>query len=159
MEKLVAQAIRLTDLADYQKGSVVSRTIIDKKMGTVTFFAFDEGQGLSEHTVPFDALVYLLEGKAEIVISGKLIYLKEGDMIIMPANQPHALRAVKNFKMILTMIRSCYNLMLIFMPNRSVSGSAFTLRPNSPSGNFIYSQNVIEHFKPPLEDKFIYRHL
>ena len=106
MEKLVAQAIRLTDLADYQKGSVVSRTIIDKKMGTVTFFAFDEGQGLSEHTVPFDALVYLLEGEAEIVISGKPVRLKEGEMIIMPANQPHSLRAVKNFKMILTMIRS-----------------------------------------------------
>jgi quercetin dioxygenase-like cupin family protein len=106
MEKLVAQAIRLIDLADYQEGSVVSRTIIDKKMGTVTFFAFDEGQGLSEHTTPFDALVYLLEGEAEIVISGKPIRLKEGEMIIMPANQPHALRALKNFKMILTMIRS-----------------------------------------------------
>lgn len=106
MEKLAAQAIRLTDLADYQEGSVVSRTIIDKKMGTVTFFAFDDGQGLSEHTTPFDALVYLLEGEAEIVISGKPIRLKEGEMIIMPANQPHALRALKNFKMILTMIRS-----------------------------------------------------
>jgi len=106
MEKLVAQAIRLTDLADYQDGSVVSRTIIDKKMGTVTFFAFNDGQGLSEHTVPFDALVYLLEGEAEIVISGKSIRLNKGEMIIMPANQPHALRAVKNFKMILTMIRS-----------------------------------------------------
>jgi quercetin dioxygenase-like cupin family protein len=106
MEKIGAQAIRLTDLADYQEGSVVSRTIIDKKTGTVTFFAFDEGQGLSEHTAPFDALVYLLEGEAEIVISGKPVRLKEGEMIIMPANQPHALRALKNFKMILTMIRS-----------------------------------------------------
>jgi len=106
MEKFIGQAIRLIDLADYQEGSVVSRMIIDKKIGTVTFFAFDEGQGLSEHTVPFDALVYLLDGEAEIVISGKPIRLKEGEMIIMPANQPHALRAVKNFKMILTMIRS-----------------------------------------------------
>ncbi|MBI4620467.1 MAG: cupin domain-containing protein [Desulfobacterales bacterium] len=106
MEKLVAQAIRLIDLADYQEGSVVSRTIIDKKTGTVTFFAFDEGQGLSEHTAPFDALVYLLDGEAEIVISGKPLSLKEGEMVIMPANQSHALRAVRKFKMILTMIRS-----------------------------------------------------
>ncbi len=106
LEKIVGQAIKIIDLADYQKGSVVSRTIIDKKMGTVTFFAFAEGQGLSEHTAPFDALVYLLEGEAEIAISGKTIHLKQGEMVIMPANQPHALRAVKNFKMILTMIRS-----------------------------------------------------
>ena len=105
-EKLVAQAIRLVDLGDYQKGSVVSRTIIDKKTATVTFFAFDEGQGLSEHTAPFDALVCLLEGEAEIVISGKSLQLREGEMVIMPANQPHALTAVKKFKMLLTMIRS-----------------------------------------------------
>ena len=105
-DKMVGQAIKLVDLADYQAGSVVSRTIIDKKTGTVTFFAFDEGQGLSEHTAPFDALVYLLDGEAEIVISGKPICLKEGEMVIMPANQPHALRAVKNFKMLLTMICS-----------------------------------------------------
>ncbi|MGA8850034.1 MAG: cupin domain-containing protein [Dehalococcoidia bacterium] len=105
-EKLVGQAIGLIDLADYQEGSVVSRTIIDKKAGTVTFFAFDEGQGLSEHTAPFDALVYVLEGEAEIVISGKPIHLIGGEMVIMPANQPHALRAIKSFKMILTMIRS-----------------------------------------------------
>ena len=106
LENLVGQAIKLIDLADYQEGSVVSRTIIDKKAGTVTFFAFDAGQGLSEHTAPFDALVYLLDGEAEIVISGKPIRLKEGEMVIMPANQPHALRAVKKFKMILMMIRS-----------------------------------------------------
>lgn len=105
-EITAAQAIRLVDLADYQKSSVVSRTVIDKKTGTVTFFAFDEGQGLSEHTAPFDALVYLLEGEAEIVISGKALHCKEGDMVVMPANEPHALRAVKKFKMILTMIRS-----------------------------------------------------
>ena len=106
LEKLAGQAIRLIDLADYQEGSIVSRTIIDRKMGTVTFFAFDEGQGLSEHTTPFDALVYLLDGEAEIIISGKPIRLKDGEMVIMPANQPHALRATKSFKMILTMIRS-----------------------------------------------------
>jgi quercetin dioxygenase-like cupin family protein len=106
VEKLVAQAVRLVGLVDYQDGSVVSRTIIDKKSGTVTLFAFDEGQGLSEHTAPFDALVYLLDGEAEVVISGKTLRLKEGEMVIMPANQPHALKAVKKFKMILTMIRS-----------------------------------------------------
>ena len=106
MEKLIAQAIRLTDLVDYQEGSVVSRTIIDQKTGTVTIFAFDEGQGLSEHIAPFDALVYLLDGEAEIAISGKPLRLKEGEMVIMPANKPHALRALKKFKMILTMIRS-----------------------------------------------------
>jgi quercetin dioxygenase-like cupin family protein len=106
VEKPVAQAVRLIDLIDYQEGSVVSRTIIDKKTGTVTLFAFDERQGLSEHTAPFDALVYLLDGEAEIVISGKALFLKEGEMVIMPANQPHALKAAKRFKMILTMIKS-----------------------------------------------------
>lgn len=106
LEKLAGQAIRLVDLADYQEGSVISRTIIDKKTGTVTFFAFAEGQGLSEHTAPFDALVYLLEGEAEIVISGTPVHLKGGEMVIMPANHPHALKAIKNLKMILTMIRS-----------------------------------------------------
>lgn len=105
-EKLVAQAVRLVDLADYQADSVVSRTIIDRKTGTVTFFAFDEGQGLSEHTAPFDALVYVLDGEAEVVISGKPIRVKEGEMVIMPANQPHALTAARKFKMVLTMIRS-----------------------------------------------------
>lgn len=102
----IGQAIRLVDLADYQEGSVVSRTIIESKAGTVTFFAFDEGQGLSEHTAPFDALVYLLEGEAEITISGKLVDVKGGEMVMMPANEPHALRAPKRFKMILTMMRS-----------------------------------------------------
>jgi len=97
---------RLVDLVAYQRGSVVSRTIIDKKTGTVTLFSFDEGQGLSEHTAPFDALVTLLDGEAEISISGKPLHLREGEMVIMPANQPHALKAVKRFKMLLTMIRS-----------------------------------------------------
>ncbi len=106
MDKGEIQKIKLVDLADYQEGSVVSRTIIDKKTGTVTLFAFDEGQGLSEHTAPFDALVYLLDGEAEIVISGKPLHLKGGEMVIMPANDPHALKAITRFKMILTMIRS-----------------------------------------------------
>ena len=103
---LVAQAMRTVNLADYQKDSIVSRTLIDKNTGTVTFFAFDKGQGLSVHTAPFDALVYLLDGEAEISISGKPFSLKQGEMIIMPANEPHALKAVKQFKMILTMIKS-----------------------------------------------------
>ena len=101
-----AQAAKMVDLADYQAGSVVSRTIIDKKNGTVTFFAFDEGQGLSEHKAPYDALVHLLEGEAEIVISGRPVHVREGEMLILPPNRPHALRAVKKFKMLLTMIRS-----------------------------------------------------
>jgi len=99
------QPSQLIELADYQEGSVVSRTIINKKTGTVTFFAFDEGQGLSEHTAPFDALVYILDGEAEITISGKPVKVSEGEMLIMPANQPHALKAVKRFKMVLTMVR------------------------------------------------------
>jgi len=101
----MSQVVKLIDLVNYQEGSVVSREIISKPTGTVTLFAFDTGQGLSEHTAPFDALVYLLDGEAEIVISGKALSLKEGEMVIMPANQPHALKAVKKFKMILTMIR------------------------------------------------------
>jgi len=105
-EKLVGKAVRLADLVDYQDGAVVSREIINKKTGTVTLFAFDEGQGLSEHTAPFDALAYILDGEADITISGKALRLKEGEMVIMPANQPHALKAVGKFKMILTMIRS-----------------------------------------------------
>jgi len=105
-DSLMAQKARGSDLVDYQTGSVVSRTILEKQTGTVTLFAFDKGQGLSEHTAPFDALVYLLEGEAEITISGKSLRLREGEMIIMPANQPHALRATQKFKMLLTMIRS-----------------------------------------------------
>lgn len=106
VEKFVAQAVRLIDLVEYQEGAVVSRTIIDKRAGTVTLFAFDQGQGLSEHKAPFDALVYLLDGEAEVTISGKVLRLREGEMVVMPANQPHALKAIKRFKMILTMIRS-----------------------------------------------------
>lgn len=105
IDKLEAKAIRLVDFIDYQDGSVVSREIINRKTGTVTIFAFDEGQGLSEHTAPFDALVYLIEGEADIFISGNSHRLKTGEMIIMPANKPHALKAVKRFKMVLVMIR------------------------------------------------------
>ena len=101
-----AQSIVLADLVDYQEGSIVSRTLIDKKAGTVTVFAFDEGQGLSEHTAPYDAIVYIIDGEAEIIISGKIITAKEGEMVIMPAHQPHALKAVKKFEMLLIMIRS-----------------------------------------------------
>ena len=100
-----SQALNLTALIDYQMGSVVSRTLIDKKTGTVTLFAFDEGQGLSEHTAPFDAFVHIIDGEAEITISGKSITVKGGELVIMPANEPHALRALKKFKMILIMIR------------------------------------------------------
>src|SRR4030066_2338998 len=101
-EKIEAQAKRLADLIEYQEVSVVSRTIIDKKAGTVTLFAFDEGQGLSEHTAPFDALVQVLEGDVDVVISGKPIRVKQGEITIMPANKPHALTAVTRFKMALT---------------------------------------------------------
>ncbi len=101
-----AHVQKLINLADYQEGSIVSRTIIDQKTGTVTYFAFDQGQGLSEHTAPFDALVHLLDGEAEITISGKTHRLSAGEMFIMPANEPHALKALKRFKMVLTMIRS-----------------------------------------------------
>ena len=106
LDNLLGQAVKLIDLVSYHEGSIVSRTIIDKTTGTLTLFAFGEGQGLSEHTAPFDALVYLLDGEAEVTISGKALYLKEGDMVIMPANEPHALRAIKRFKMMLVMIKS-----------------------------------------------------
>jgi quercetin dioxygenase-like cupin family protein len=104
--KLKAQARNLIGLVDYQEGSVVSRTIINKGAGTVTLFAFGEGQGLSEHTAPYDALVHILDGEAEVVKSSKPIRLRKGDVTIIPANERHALKAVTRFKMILTMIRS-----------------------------------------------------
>jgi quercetin dioxygenase-like cupin family protein len=101
-----SQVLHLRDLVSYQGGSIVSREIVGKKTGTVTVFAFDEGQGLSEHTAPFNALVYILDGEAEILISGKTYNPKEGEMIIIPANEPHALKAIKRFKILLIMIRS-----------------------------------------------------
>jgi quercetin dioxygenase-like cupin family protein len=96
----------LVDMVNYQKDAVVSKTIIDKNTGTVTLFAFDMGQGLSEHTAPFDALVQILDGEVEIRISGKSHHLKQGEIIVMPANEPHSLKAVSKFKMLLTMIKS-----------------------------------------------------
>ena len=100
------RATNLVNLIDYQEGSVVSRTLVDKKVGTLTLFAFDEGQGLSEHTAPFDAFVYILDGEAEIVISGKTHNVGTGEMIIMPANEPHSLKALEKFKMMLVMVRA-----------------------------------------------------
>lgn len=100
------EVIKLADIVSYQEGAIVSREIVSKNAGTVTVFAFDTGQGLSEHTAPFDALVYLLDGEAQVSISGKPMQLKSGDMIIMPANKPHALKATTHFKMVLTMIRA-----------------------------------------------------
>ena len=96
----------LNDLVAYQDGSVVSRTLIKKETGTVTLFAFTKGQGLSEHTAPFDAIAYIIEGKAEITISGKPQIVESSQMIILPVNKPHALKAIENFKMLLVMIRS-----------------------------------------------------
>ena len=103
---LVAQVAKAPELVSYQDGAVVSREIVKKPTGSVTLFAFDEGQGLSEHTAPFDALVQVVEGAVEIMISGRPHQLQGGEMILMPAGQPHALKALKRFKMILTMIRS-----------------------------------------------------
>jgi quercetin dioxygenase-like cupin family protein len=97
---------KLADLVAYQDSAVVSREVMNKKAGTVTVFAFDEGQGLSEHTAPFDAMVYILDGEAEITISGNPLHLKQGEMVIMPANQPHAIKAIKKFKMMLTMLKA-----------------------------------------------------
>ena len=102
----VSEVVRLNELIEYQEGSVVSRTLLNKDTGTLTLFAFDAGQGLSEHTAPFDALVYILDGEAEIIISGNPLTLKTGEMVLMPANKPHALKAIKKFKMLLTMIKS-----------------------------------------------------
>ena len=99
-------ALALGDMVDYQDGSVVSRTIIDKPTGTVTLFSFDEGQGLSEHTAPFDAMVNVLDGAAEVSIAGEPHTVGAGEMIIMPADIPHALRANQRFKMLLVLVRS-----------------------------------------------------
>ncbi|MDD5348470.1 MAG: cupin domain-containing protein [Candidatus Omnitrophica bacterium] len=96
----------LVDLVAYQEASVVSKTLIEKKAGTVTLFAFAKGQGLSEHTAPFDAMVCVLDGAAEIAIDGNPVTVRQGEMLVMPANKSHALKAIERFKMMLTMIRS-----------------------------------------------------
>jgi len=101
-----ARAVKLAALVDYQSGSIVSREILKGATGKVTLFAFDAGEGLSEHTSPFNALVEIVEGEAEITISGQPHRVTAGELILMPAQQPHALVAVKRFKMVLTMIRS-----------------------------------------------------
>ena len=102
---LIGKTVDIAALVGYQSGSVVSRTIIERDTGTVTIFAFDQGQGLIEHTAPFDALVQVIDGEAVVTIDGQSINLKSGQAIIMPANRPHALRAVDRFKMMLVMIR------------------------------------------------------
>jgi len=102
----VEKTERLREMVGYQQDSIVSRVIVDKKTGTITLFAFDVKQSLSEHTAPFDAMVYLVEGEAEITIDKGKFVLREGDMIVMPANIPHAVKATKRFKMLLVMIKS-----------------------------------------------------
>jgi quercetin dioxygenase-like cupin family protein len=101
-----AQKQNLVSLVSYQSGSVVSRTIINRRTGTMTLFAFDEGEGLSEHTAPYDALLHVLEGEAQVSVSGEKSEVKEGEAIVLPAGKPHAVRAAKRFKMLLTMIRA-----------------------------------------------------
>jgi quercetin dioxygenase-like cupin family protein len=103
---LTSKAIGLAGLVDYQDGAVVSKTIIKKKTGTVTIFAFAKGEGLSTHSAPFDALVQILEGEARITIAGHGTKVRDGQMIILPANKPHALKALKPFKMMLVMVKS-----------------------------------------------------
>ena len=100
------RAVVLAEMMDYQEDAVVSKTVLAKEAGTLTLFAFDDGQGLSEHTAPFDALIYILDGEAEVTISGRPIPMKSGEMVIMPANKSHALQAVGRFKMLLVMIWS-----------------------------------------------------
>jgi len=101
-----AQKQNLALLVRYQPGSVVSRTIINRKAGTMTLFAFDEGEGLSEHTAPYDALLHVLEGAAQVMVAGEVTEIGEGEAIVLPAGKPHAVKALKRFKVLLTMIRA-----------------------------------------------------
>lgn len=103
---LIGTAFNMNAQISYQSGSVVSKTLIDKKIGTLTLFAFDTGQGLSEHTAPFDAIVQIVDGTAAITIDGTVHQVQAGEMIIMPANRPHSLKAEVPFKMLLVMIRA-----------------------------------------------------
>jgi quercetin dioxygenase-like cupin family protein len=103
---LIGNALTMNELVAYQDGSVVSKTLIDKKIGTLTLFSFDAGQGLSEHTAPFDAFIQVVDGEAEVSIDGQPQTVCAGQMIIMPANHPHSLKAIKPFKMLLVMIRA-----------------------------------------------------
>ena len=102
----LTEAQVLEKMLDYQEGSIVSRTLINKDVGTVTLFSFDQGEGLSEHTAPFDAIVYVFDGEAEIMISQNKHILTKGQMILMPGNEPHALKALKRFKMMLIMVKA-----------------------------------------------------
>lgn len=104
-ENLKGQTINLATSVEYADGSVVSKTLLDKKTGTLTLFAFDAGQGLSEHTAPFDATVHILDGEAELMIGGQPVIAKTGQLVIMPAGIPHSVRAQQRFKMLLIMIR------------------------------------------------------
>ena len=104
-ESLFSKAIPMAGLVDVAPGAVVSRTVVSKTAGTVTLFAFDKGQGLSTHSAPYDAMVWILDGAARITIDGKIVRAKAGDMVIMPANRPHALHATQPFKMALVMIK------------------------------------------------------
>ncbi len=106
MVNIIEEAKSLVSLVDYQDSSIVSKEIIKKEKGTVTLFAFDKGQGLSEHTAPFDAMVYIFDGKAEIKIAGKEHFLNAGETIVMPADKPHSLKAIERFKMVLVMIKA-----------------------------------------------------
>ncbi|HXX72092.1 MAG TPA: cupin domain-containing protein [Candidatus Acidoferrales bacterium] len=101
-----ARKQNLASLVSYQSGSVVSRTIISRRAGTMTLFAFDEGETLSEHTAPYDALLHVLEGEARVLVSGDENQVREGEAIVLPAGKPHAVKATKKFKMLLTMIRA-----------------------------------------------------
>ena len=103
---MIGQAFSLNEQVNYQSGSVVSRTLLDKKIGTLTLFAFDAGQGLSEHTAPFDPVVQVIDGTAAVTIDGTVHQVQAGEMIIMPANLPHSLQAEERFKMLLVMIRA-----------------------------------------------------
>ncbi len=104
--EMVAMPEKLAAVVEYQRGNIVSRTVLDKKSGSITVFAFDKGQGLGEHTAPFDALVYILKGKARITVSGKVFSLKAGEILLMPANKPHGVEATSRMKMMLVMIKS-----------------------------------------------------
>lgn len=106
IENFIGKRLELLSLVEYQSNSVVSKTLIDKKIGTITLFAFDKGQGLSEHTTPYDAFVYVFDGEALVTISGTPCNVTEGEIIIMPADKPHELKAEKRFKMMLVMIRA-----------------------------------------------------
>lgn len=103
---LIAESAKLAALVDYQSGAVVSRTVLERETGSITLFAFDQGQGLSEHTAPFDALAFILDGEAGITVGERSLRVRAGEAVIMPAGKPHALQAVTGFKMMLVMVKA-----------------------------------------------------